>query len=1180
MAEEINQQLGFNAGNTFSTLANLEAAFNKFASSLNNVARRTKGFNTAANRTRSSMSKLGNQSKKLLVSWETLSRVIQTQVLVRSLNVVRNAFEFAYRSQLEFTRSVSEIKTIDPGRTYQQIANDVRVMSEAFNQPVLVVAEAQYQTLSDQFTSTTDRINILTAANQLAKATEDDLVGATQLLTGALNAYGESSEQAGLRAAQFFEAINLGRFRASELGTALGRIQTLGHEVGTSMEELQSGLIAITIGGVKATEAATQMRGIFTALLKPSKEMKKAFKELGVESGEAAIRTFGFLGALEKIKGTTDGSSQAMSQLFRRVRGAAGALRLLSEGTDSYNEAMEKLIAIDQRVLATKSMEVLRTDAARLQAELNKLKNFFTVDLGSEVVKVLGNLISLLGGGAGLVGVLKMATAEVPALILGIGALHLATVRWGRSVDMVWAKWSGGSTLGLRQFAKFRNAFLLLIGIEFARVIGKGIGQAIENNIITPMLKERKALEDLIELNKLKTSAAIREAQHENKEKIKLLRQYTAEASKSFVEDKSNFQDAMKIMQSSATRAFDNILGSYKKLTGDIKRLSVQMARESVEGFRTADQLEQQIADNKTIANINRFRNERIQASHFQSEMNSAASKAARLQRTALDDVQQGLADAAWDRVDAYRQLYLTAVNQSGNLVLQRQSEDDINGVLQKRADSIRQQAKLRQQASKELENQASTSEKHYAELNRDVDVLKEKLAHFAKDEAGVSVLKRPEEALKDLDEYDRLVQDFVAKINKYAKGDFLRDYMGDVKVFEDMRRDAERMLAGVFLKEIQIAPQSMAKMWDDLQASADQLRIEVPILAKIEAFTGMNIIRDGLDPVFTAFEEKMATSVAQGVAAGMHRVNYDESAKNYARAMEKISATAFPGVTPSVTDLFDPQWKEAVQGAQRDIVNFIQSIKRIKTEGKLSNDALFKLGQTAEELNKKGTFKKAGFGTAFKQEIMTALDAVKKLQIAKEGLETSNVNPAEQQKVDLFRRQLEALQQQKSATDQIKGATSQIPSAINQQIAAIDSAASATIGLISAWNSVTRAINQATAAAYRVPTGTVTAFSGGKISNFDSGGAARGVDTIPAMLSKGEFVMNPQSTRQWYSQLVAMNSGGKPNFKSEGGSTTSAGIIGDVSINVNSNSGGQVGRDVVKAINREIRRGSSRIRQ
>ena len=92
------------------------------------------------------------------------------------------------------------------------------------------------------------------------------------------------------------------------------------------MEELQASFISLTIGGVKATEAATQLRGVMTGLLKPSEGMKGAFREIGVESGEAAIATWGFQGTLQKLISTTGGSASEIAKLFQNVRGLAGVL--------------------------------------------------------------------------------------------------------------------------------------------------------------------------------------------------------------------------------------------------------------------------------------------------------------------------------------------------------------------------------------------------------------------------------------------------------------------------------------------------------------------------------------------------------------------------------------------------------------------------------------------------------------------------------------------------------------------------------------------------------------------------------------------------------------------------------------------------------------------------------------
>jgi len=71
---------------------------------------------------------------------------------------------------------------------------------------------------------------------------------------------------------------------------------------------------------------------------------------------------------------------------------------------------------------------------------------------------------------------------------------------------------------------------------------------------------------------------------------------------------------------------------------------------------------------------------------------------------------------------------------------------------------------------------------------------------------------------------------------------------------------------------------------------------------------------------------------------------------------------------------------------------------------------------------------------------------------------------------------------------------------------------------------------------------------------------------------------MSAQATRRFYSQLVAMNAGiVPPSDRPAGGPVTNAGIVGDVTVNVDSG-GENTAREVIRAINREIRRGTGRL--
>ena len=1087
--------------------------------------------------------------------------------------MVRNAFQQAYNSQLEYTKLISEIKAIEPARNYAEIAANVRELSDAFNQPLAVVAEAQYETLSDQFTSAAEQADILSAANTLAKTTEDDLVGSTQLLTGALNAYGESSEMAGVRSAQFFESINLGRFRATELGTALSRVQSIGAELGISMEELQAGLIAITIGGVKAREASTQLRGIFNALLKPSEAMKKALREIGVESGPAAVRTFGFHGALKKLKGTTDGTSTAIAQLIPRVRAVAGAFRLLGEGATPFAEAQEKLEQLDVLGHQAKALEAMGTEAAKLTKELNKLRNFFTVELGADVVSNLNALIDLLGGGKGLVGILRMVTSEGPKAVIVIGLMTLAMQKFGVAID--WAAWGAGFNLGIRKLNTFRAAFALFMTWEIGRLLGAKIGDMIDKSITEPFEREREALEQSVKLNEMHTATAIRIKDHENTEISRKIRQHVISVSASYREDLANFQSSMKFMESAAGRAFDNILQRYKRLSDRLGTLSSQMGKKSRESFNTAFDIRQGIKFNKMLFEIQQWSPER-QFSEFASALSEATRKAAALQRIALDETQQKSAAAAWSRVDALKQMVQTSAKGRWE---EREAMSDIAHSDERRADSYEHLGKLQQRASVELEKRNRISEEHYSKLVRGADMLKKKLEHFTEDEAGITVLKKPEDALKDLAEFKNGFEKWKAYLERNAVGDFKVKLLGDAKALEDMRQEAERMLASIYLKDLQILPETIAGMWDALQASADQVRLKVKVIAEIEALTGKNIVSDGLDDMMKDFDKRVSESMAKGMNSAKVNTNIEKFQKSLTNAFESATKRVAPLKAPPT--LFANL--DNVNQARANISAFIELLNQTAKSSEISSAALREVGQAALALDLEGAFPSLmgklprGMMT---EELIQMLNALRNIKAEQDKLR--EIGPVDQQ----LQQKIQSIQQQSNMQDQLNSKVMQEKAAIDSakvgidnQISAINRAIADANSLASSWHGVASAIASAAAAAAQVPSGGVVTAAFGGVTHFDRGGFARGIDTVPAMLSKGEFVMNSKAAQQWNSQLVAMNSGGKPNFKSEGGSTTNAGIIGDVSVNVSGGANKQTGRDIVTAINREIRRGTSRLR-
>ena len=83
-----------------------------------------------------------------------------------------------------------------------------------------------------------------------------------------------------------------------------------------------------------------------------------------------------------------------------------------------------------------------------------------------------------------------------------------------------------------------------------------------------------------------------------------------------------------------------------------------------------------------------------------------------------------------------------------------------------------------------------------------------------------------------------------------------------------------------------------------------------------------------------------------------------------------------------------------------------------------------------------------------------------------------------------------------------------------------------------------------------------------------------QGTDTVPAMLSPGEFVVNARLARKFFSQLIAINAGIRPVYRQEGGPVTN---VGDIHVSVRGGeTARQSARTIAAGVRRELRRGTS----
>ena len=174
-------------------------------------------------------------------------------------------------------------------------------------------------------------------------------LGETQVIadaaSSAINAYGASNITAGKAIGVLVATVREGKAEANQIAPALGRVIPIASQLGISFDQVGAAMAAMTRVGFDAAESATNLSGIMSALLKPSKQASDVLAEFGL-SGESLRQTLkekGLLGVLTLLKDTIGQDDEALAKIFPNIRGFRGLLSLVGDNADETRQIFTAL---------------------------------------------------------------------------------------------------------------------------------------------------------------------------------------------------------------------------------------------------------------------------------------------------------------------------------------------------------------------------------------------------------------------------------------------------------------------------------------------------------------------------------------------------------------------------------------------------------------------------------------------------------------------------------------------------------------------------------------------------------------------------------------------------------------------------------------------------------------------
>jgi len=1203
---DINNRIGLDASGAITALGNLTTALNSANVALTNLQNNsgsslTANLQAAGNAAQTAASQTqavgtgtraaASAAGELAVSWQTVSRVIQTQFLIRGINELRDAFFESADAAAEFQLTIGRINAIaDQSETnFDDLSARVKALSVAIGRDLGETSAAVFEALQNDLGSTDETFALLEdQAAKLAVVTGGTLDDAVSALSSVIKIYGENSEDAANASGVLFGAINAGRVTLQELQGSLGTVIPLAQRVGVSFEQAASAIATISLAGVDAATAQTQLRNVFNRLIKPTEELTRAFRGLRVQGFDELIeRTNGdFTQALQLIADELGNDERALAKAFNTIRGNLGVFNILSQDGE----------------VAANTLKTVQESALGLTAEFEKIDQL-DARVAERNAARLGVIFEEVGEDA-----LKLRNAAISAFLTIIDdsdSARAALLSLGGAVTIATGALVGFRLAGVGAGSAALLGFAGPLALVTAGVVAFAGAALVTQLAINKMEEAARGFDDATQFDLDRLDRVVDITREVGDERLEELRAALNDAS-------TGMNTLLRESQTTAS----GIVGAFAGTEGTLRRLGTNI----VEGFAESrerildqirdgikgldDEIEQGTRDlARATENLADFDFKQSIDGLSQIEKSAAAlsrsfqstAEAARLAvESGLSEESVLIAKAAIDTARSQAQFALSTAQATGNARDIASAQAQVRAVLQSEENLLRRQLTIRKDINRTtLEEQLAAienvNESQKDAIREQVDSYNDLTRQVADGVPREALAEQFQEIRDNLEKIGEDLPDFSGSdlVKRFGLTNLARSVEQetlealnnlDVRWNTSIASLKDQLLSETFEATVQFNTRlDAAALSEELRAAFDAIETDDPTVGLAErsrifkeAAESQQRSANEIEVAGAEFNKNAALAAAEFRKAGETKLFGTPQQEANAQALVQPSIEALNSVGTASA--------ESLQRYRDGFAQLSEFLKSDEATGGLQEATRLQLisGVDAAIGAIRERFQVLGQQQLFSEQQINSVEIIKSLgeePIAVElDTDDSGVREAKRQ-LDLTGRSAESAAQ---STSKIGTNATNTNSSVGSLASTTNSLAGAALSAEAAFRRMETAARDAAAAASAASAGSGSgnAFHGG-VQFRNAGGNSRGQDTIPMMLAPGEFVSNQRATANFLPELQAINAGNAP---STGQSSSTNITIGDINVNSQSQLPSQTAREVGNSIKRELRRGTFKL--
>ncbi len=287
---------------------------------------------------------------------------------------------------------------------------------------------AQLSTVEGKALTATQAVKVMSAAGDLAEASNTSLASATKSLAGVMQAYKQSADQASKVTDVLFNTSRLTGQGIDQVSTMVEKLHGRLGAVTPSLKDIGGLMATLVEQGAQGRQAISGLSTAITGMLVPSTAQAKIIKDIGLNVYNANGKFVGFQSIITQLQPKLDGLTQSQ-QLFaaKTLFGSQSyqaMLQVIKQGPDAFDKnsaavgragsAADAAAKLNQTF--DKQIKIIKADAENL-----------ATSFGSTLLPAITNVTKAITTVIGFFQQNKVAAEALAAVVTGVLSVAVAT---------------------------------------------------------------------------------------------------------------------------------------------------------------------------------------------------------------------------------------------------------------------------------------------------------------------------------------------------------------------------------------------------------------------------------------------------------------------------------------------------------------------------------------------------------------------------------------------------------------------------------------------------------------------------------------------------------------------------------------------------------------------------------